>query len=228
MPMTDQHHDGADSDSPGRRGRFSLRGLRMVWRIPWRGGMATLSVKRSILANTWFVLVDGEVVAQALKPTGANPWVECTVPGAEPPIVVVQMQPGPSWDKTTVFVAGACLDDGQSLAAWRARGPVSPDPFDQSFRGPWWGPLGVVVVGLGCSLPLLNQFARTLAPAPLAGAILAFLIGGGWTTFAILVAHWLRPKSFLTWRFRRALVGFVLLGVPVLFVLLAQAVFPSR
>ena len=199
-----------------------------VWHVPWHGGVGELTVQRSVLRGQVSVAVDGSVVAQMPKPTLQTPWVESGVSGASPTISVVQMQPARYWYKTRVFVDGVSIDDGFTLDDWLEHKPAGMDTFEQGFRGFLWGPAGVVIVGGACALPLLSQFARTSDPSWLVGALAGFVVGGGWVSIVLLLVRWLRTKHSWSWRVRRLIVGFALLGVPLLVVLTAQALLPSR
>jgi len=193
------------------------------WKVPWRGGTGVLSVERSAFRRLASIVIDGQVVAQAAKPTLENPWVECPIAADDTPIIVVQMQPQRYWNKTLVFVDGLCVDDGVALEIWRTHKPAAMDRFEQGFRGFLWGPVGIIALGVICALPQLAQFGRTSDQSWLAGAGIGFLIGAGWLSAVIALVRWLRTKRSWPWRLRRFIVGFVLLGAPVLTVLTVQA-----
>jgi hypothetical protein len=196
------------------------------WLIPWQGGSAHLTVKRAFWSSSSALLVDGREVARTPRPTLERPWVECSVPGTNGRVVVVQLQPEAWVVWTRVFVDGLSADDGLTLDAWRLRRPMALDKFEQGFRARVWGPVGAVLVGVIAALPALIQLERTPAPIWVVMAAGGFAISAGWMWAMIRLSRWLRGKPTWPWRLRRAVVVVgVLLGVPVLILLAAQAVY---
>ena len=221
-PMSDsQAGPAAGQEEPNPLSGPGREGLPRL--ILWRGGRARIWVERSFVHRMTSVVVDGEVVARMAKPSLQNPWVECQIPGSDRPITVVQMQPRRYWYKTVVFVDGVSIEDGFTLDAWRAHKPIPMDLFEQRFRGFLWGPLGALIVGAACSLPQLFGLTRTGDIVWAIGAAVGFLIGSGWMLVVFGLVRWLRTKRSWSWRGRSLLVGFVLLGIPVLVVAIIQS-----
>ena len=186
------------------------------WSIPWEGRTARLTVNRPLFGRYASVLVDGTPVASAAKSTLEEPWVECPLPGRGSRVLVVQVQMQKYLAKTLVFVDGLCLDDGTTLDDWRSRQPAAIDGFEQSFAGPFWGPLGALTLGLVGALPFIAQYTRTSNLFWLAWAAGAFLFGSGWMLAGMLLTRWLKTKRSWPDPLRRLMVPFVMIGLPVL------------
>ena len=222
--MADEVRPGPDGDKP-RRVDSGLIARRSIWRVPWRGRMAWLSVNRPSGGQASSIVVDGQDVAQMNQSSKESPWVEWPIPGSEPAILVVEMTPG-LWHKTIVFVDGVCVDDGVKYEDWRAQGPVPFDLFENSFRGWMWGPRGIQVVGLICASPLLIRYVQNLDPSVLALAVVGFLVVAGWMAVSLVFINWLRTLSDWDDRERRAGVMFFMLGIPILLAVVIANLWP--
>jgi hypothetical protein len=201
--------------------------------IPWMGGTGRLGISRPLFGKSTRVTIDGVVVATPTRGTLADPWVECPLPGSDPQVTVVQAQLQPYVFRTLVFVDGASIDDGQTLDAWRARKPIALDGFEQTFflgtrSQKLLGPRGAILIGVVCVLPFLVALQRNPTLFWAGAAALAFVIPAGWIMQGTFFMRWLRTKRSWPWRIRNLMVAFELVGVPILIILVLQAVTSSH
>ena len=213
---------GASPNATESRPRLGGSG-RDVWDIPWRGGSARLAVKTVAAGGQLRAYVDGIEVARTARATLDVPWVELELPGAVPSVVVAQMQVRRYSVRTMVFVSRFNIEDGLSLDSWREKSPAPIDRFEQAFMGPWFGPLGAVVVGAIAALPFLVELTRTSNPSWAPWAVGGFLLGSGWIAALAKLIHWLAQQEYWPWRLRRLVVVFAVVGLPFALVLLLQA-----
>ena len=193
------------------------------WTIPWRDGHAQLSVLPIASNRVLSVRVDGIEVARLNRPTLGSPWAECVVPNS--PIRVVQIAYPHGRYRTTAFVNGICVEDSRTDAQWSATAPAAMDSFEGLFgTSRWFSPLGGLWFGLLFSLAFLAESSGVAAMTRLVGAVSLFILPFVWVMFNVGVIRWLIPRRSWPNGLRRLIVILTFLGVPLLGILVAQAI----
>jgi hypothetical protein len=196
----------------------------LSWNVPWKGGHGQLAVTPELLSRQSVVTVDDNVVARFRRPTLRAPWVECEMPGSEPPLKLVQIAFPRSRYRTLIFVNGVSLTDLRSEADWRALAPKPMDDFEIGFGSSrYFGRWGAVLVGLAFGGPLMLASVLTLRPLFLAMGLVAFAIAAGWTALNIRLISWLVPRRSWPSVLRNLLVVSSYIGIPIPVALAAYA-----
>lgn len=187
------------------------------------GGSARLTVDRQLYGRSLLVRVAGVQVARMARAGLTNPWVALALPGADPEVIVAQVQLSEFLVKTLVFVDGRNLDDGVRVEDWRARAPAALDGFELAFNNGYFGWKGAVFLGVCGSVPFLAVSSQTRNPAWLVGAMGAFLVCSGWVLAVALLIRWLKTKRSWPEALRRLIVPAAMFGLPGLLIVALQA-----
>ena len=190
---------------------------RWLTTIPWSGRSATLKVRLSMLGRTATLCVDGQEVTRMPEPTGERPWVQCEVPGSDPPVLVVLvMRPDLPAD-IGIFIDGRSVKDGTSLEYWRRRAPRPRDKFEQAWgRSYFTSGLGGPVFGTLMAVPFLLGAVAVGNRRLLVYAVGAYLLG---TAYILTIARLIRAllaRPGWPVRLRYGTVFGALFGLPLL------------
>lgn len=199
------------------------------WTVPWRGGQGQLSVLPLFPNRAVSVQVGGREVGRLDRPTLGAPWSECILAGSEPKIKVVEIAYPHRRFRTLVFVDGAGIGDSRTEASWRSPAPAPMDDFESQFgTSRLFSPLGAVLAGLCVGAPGVAVWLQRWNPLALGVAAAGFFVATFWIMVNAGLVRWLVGRRSWPSPVRRMIVVFALAGVPVLVILLAQALTTSH